>query len=201
MAFTSNDNPRRPLGVSAFSSGVTSSVSGGVVPVKQVHTKELKVIKHRVELPGASYTVTAAVGGAADAQGQKILTLPQGSWLVLGSRRDLTVTTQAGLSVATAVMSLGTVTGVADDGALTTTEADVLSSQTLGDGTLAAAATESEQAYALGTGTAPALVGSTSADTDVYLNIGGTFTHATLTSVTVTLAGTVELFLVDLGDL
>lgn len=197
---SSNDKVRTPLGVNAFTSGVTASTSGGVVPVKTVHTKVIPVIKHRIEIPGAKYTVTGAVGGAADAQGQKILTLPQGSWLVLGSRRDLTVTTQAGLSVATAVMGLGTVTGVADDGAVTTTEADVLSSQTLGDGTLAAAATESEQAFALGTGTAPALVGSTSADTDIYLNIGGTFTHASATSVTVTITGTIELFLIDLGD-
>lgn len=197
---SSNDKLRRPLGVSALDAGVTLG-SGGVVPVKQVHTKEMKIIKHRVELPGNIFTLTAASGGAADAQGQKILTLPQGSWLVLASRRDLVVTTQAGLSIATAVMSLGTATATADNGALTSTEADVLASQTLGDGTLAAAASEDEEAFALGTGTAPALVGSTTADTDVYLNIGGTLTHATETACTVTISGTIELMLLDLGDL
>lgn len=197
---SSNDKLRQPLGVGALTSGVTLS-NGGVVPVRHVHTKEMKVIKHRVELPGNIFTVTAASGGAADAQGQKVLTLPQGSWLVLGSRRDFTVTTSAGNSVATAVCSLGTAAATADDAALTSTEADVLASQTLGDGTLAAAATESEQAFALGTGTAPALVGSTSADTDIYFNVGGTFTHATLTDVTLTVTGTLELFLLDLGDL
>lgn len=197
---SSNDKVRTPLGVGSFSSGVTST-SGGVVPVKAVHTKVLPVIKHRVELPGAVFGVTAASGGAADAQGQKILTLPQGSWLVFASRRDLVVTTQAGLSVATAVMSLGTVTGVADDAALTTTEADVLASQTLGDGTLAAGASEDEEGFTLGTGTAPALVGSTTADTDIYLNIAGTFTHASDVTGEVTISGTVELFLLDLGDL
>jgi hypothetical protein len=198
---SANENLRTPLGVASFTSGVTASTSGGVVPVKHVHTKKMTVIKHRVELPGAKYTVTAASGGAADAQGQKILTLPQGSWLVLATRRVLTVTTQAGLSVATAVMSLGTAAATADDAALTSTEANILSSQTLGDGTLAAAATEDEEAFTLGTGSAPALITDTAADIDVYLNIGGTFTHASATSVDVTLAGTIELVLLDLGDI
>jgi hypothetical protein len=195
----SNDKLRVPMGVGALTSGVTLS-NGGVVPVKTVHTKEMKVIKHRVELPGNIFTVTAAVGGADDAQSQKILTLPQGSWLVLGSRIDTTVTTQAGLSVATAVYGIGTAAATADNGALTSTEANVLASSTLGDGTLAAAASETDQVFNLGTGTAPALVGSTTANTDLYYSIGGTFTHATLTSVTVTVSGTIELFLLDLGD-
>lgn len=197
---TSNDKLRTPMGVGALTSGVTLS-NGGVVPVKTVHTKEMKIIKHRVELPGNIFTVTAASGGAADAQGQKILTLPQGKWFVFGSRVDTTVTTQAGLSVATAVYSLGTAAATADDAALTTTEADVLASQTLGDGTLAAGASETDQAYVLGLGTATGLVGSTTADTDIYYNIGGTFTHASSTSVTVTISGTIELFLLDLGDI
>lgn len=197
---SSKDKLRIPIGVAAATSGVTLN-NGGVIPVNHVHTKEMSIIKHRVNLPGAIFTVTAAGVGAADAQGQKLLTLPQGSWLVLASRRDLTVTTQAGLSVATAVMSLGTAAGTDADGALTGTEADVLSSQTLGDGTLAAAATEDEEAFTLGTGTAPALVGSTTADTDIYLNIGGTFTHASDTACEVTIAGNIELVLLDLGDL
>lgn len=196
---SSNDNLRVPLGVGALTSGVTLA-SGGVVPVRTVHTKKAPIIKHRVELPGNIFTVTAASGGAADAQGQKLLTLPQGAWLVLASRADLSVTTQAGLSVATAVYSLGTAAATDANGALTSTEADVLASQTLGDGTLAAAATELDQAIVLGTGTAVGLVGSTTADTDIYFNIGGTFTHASATSVTVTISGSIELTLLDLGD-
>ncbi len=198
----SNDRQRVPLGVSAFTSGVTSSVSGGVFPVKKVHTKDMTIIKHRVELPGATFALTAApTGGAADAQGQKLLTLPQGKWMVLGSRYDLSSVTGTGYSATSAVFSIGTAAATADDAALTSTEADVLASQTLGDGSLASAAAETDQAFVLGTGTAPALVGSTSADTDLYLNVGGSWIHATLTAATLTMSGTIELFLLDLGDI
>ena len=198
----SNDKQRVPLGVSAFTSGVTASVSGGVVPVNHVHTKNLTVIKHRVNLPGARFALTAAVsGGAADAQGQKLLTLPQGKWLVLASRYDLSSVTNTGYSATSAVFGIGTAAATADDAALTSTEADVLASQTLGDGSLASAAAETDQAYVLGTGTAPALIGSTTADTDLYLNVGGSWIHASATAATLTMTGTIELFLLDLGDI
>lgn len=189
---------RRPAGVGELTSGVTLAGQTGIV--RALQTEKLHVIRHEVDIPGLVYGVTAASGGAADAQGQKLLTLPEGVWLVLGSKVSLTWTPQSGLSIATAVYSLGTAAATANNGALTSTEADVLASQTLGDGTIAAGTAESDlNTFVLGTGSAVAAVDALAAEKDVYLNIGGTFTHASDVTGEVTVSGTVELYLMDLG--
>lgn len=190
---------RRPEGAGDFTTGVTSA-PGAYVPSRALSTERLNVIRHKVELPGNIFGVTAAVGGAADAQGQKLLRLTRGVWMVLGSKVALTFAPQAGMSVATAVYSLGTAAATDANAALTSTEADVLASQTMGDGTIASGVAESDlNTFVLGTGTAIGVVDTLSAEKDVFLNIGGTFTHASDVTGEVTVSGTVELYLVDLG--
>jgi hypothetical protein len=180
-------------------SGVTIP-SGGVVPVKIVTNELLRPQRIKVNLPALVFGITAASGGAADAQGQKLFELPAGTWQVLGSSFDFTVTTQSGLSVATAVFSLGTAAATADDATLSSTEANVCASQTLGDGTLAGGASETEDTVVLGTGSAVANIGDTDGTTTpVYFNIAGTFTHASDVTCDVTIDGDIELIVLDLG--
>lgn len=199
MANVVKDKVRIPSAVGALTSGVTL-LNGGSNPVTHVHTREVPVIRHRIQLNNLQMALTASGGGAADAQGQKILNLPEGRWLVLAVEADFTVTTPAGASIATAVWSIGTAAAADANGALTSTEADIVASQTLGDGTLAAGATEVEDTQVLGTGTAPALAGgATDSGTDLYFNIGGTTTHASDTLPKIAINGTIELVMIDLG--
>lgn len=196
---TSNDRLRVPEGVSAVSTNVTLT-NGGVVPVQTVHTKVQDVIKHRVELKSLTYNVTAAAGGAADGAGQKIMTLPVGAWLVLAARVDLTVTPQTGLSGASVIYGIGTAAS-GTDGALGTTEDDVLGELAFGDGTIAASTAETEQVIVKpGDGTTAYLLDGTAGAKDLYLNLAGTWTHASDVTGELVVAGTVELFLLDLGD-
>lgn len=189
----------RQLGTAAAATAGVTIPSGGVVPIKPISHDLLMVHRVRVEIPALQFLLTAAGGGAADAQSQKLLTLPAGRFLQLAVLPQFTVTTPDGVSIATAVWSLGTAAATADNASLTSTEADILSSQTLGDGTLAAGASETESAAVLGTGTAVALVGASDAETDVYFSIGGTTTHASDTAPVITIDGTIDLVLVDLG--
>lgn len=199
MAKVSNRKVRQPNIAGAAGTGITIP-GGGVVPINGISNELLSVQKVKVNIPALGFGITAASGGAADAIGQKLLSLPAGSWLVLATSYDFTVTTPAGLSVASAVFALGTAAATNANAALTTTEADVCASQTLGDGTLAAAASETEDTVVIGTGTAPAIIGDTDGtETDVYFNIGGTFTHAGDGDHNVTISGDVELVLIDLG--
>lgn len=199
MANVIKDPVRIPAAAGALTSGVTL-LNGGAAPVTHVHSRACEVVRHKVQLNNLQMLLTAASGGAADAQGQKILTLAEGRYLVLAVEGDFTVTTPAGVSIATAVWSLGTAAATADNAALTSTEADIVASQTLGDGTLAAGATEVEDTQILGLGTAVGLAGAaTDAGTDIYFNIGGTTTHASETAPKIAINGTIELVLIDLG--
>lgn len=198
MATVDRDTVRIPNAVGVLGAG-NANANGSSFPVISKHTRQANIIRRKVTLNSLGLGITAAVGGAADGAGQKILTLPKGYWLILAVNPELTVTTPAGLTVATAVWSLGTALATDANAALTSTEADVLASQTLGDGTLAAAASEQDLVPVIGTGTTPAIVGSPTADVDVYFNIGGTFTHATITTQTIQIAGDIELIMIDLG--
>lgn len=201
MAHIIKDNPRIPSVASTLATGVTAP-AGASFPINHVHVREPRLHRIKVEIPSLTFALTAASGGgAADAQGQKLIDLPAGKWLVLATDYNFTVTTASGYSASSAVFSLGTAAATADNAALTSTEADVCASQTLGDGTLAAGASETEDTTVLGTGTAPAIIGSSVAagPTGIYFNIGGSWIHATLTDALVTINGTVELILLDLG--
>lgn len=194
-----SDSTVRQATIAGAASPNISIPDGGVFPLKGVHNKLVKAQRVKVRMSELGFGITASVGGAADAAGQKLLTLPKGKSILFASVHDFTVTTPAGLSVASAVFSLGTAVATDANAALTSTEADVCASQTLGDGTLAAGATETENTTVLGTGTAVGFVGTQDAETDVYFNIGGTFTHASITDQNVTIDGAVELVLLDLG--
>ena len=199
MANVIKDNVRIPSAAGALGTGVTLP-GGGTQPARVVHCREVPVQRVKVELPSLQMLITAASGGAADAVGQKILSLPEGSWMLLASECDFTVTTPSGLSVATAVFSLGTAAATNANAALTSTEADILASTTLGDGTLAAAATETEDTVTIGIGSGayPSLIGDNDG-IDIYFNIGGTFTHASNGDHNIVVNGTVELVLIDLN--
>ncbi len=197
MANVIRDDVRIPSAASALSAG-NANTPGSSFPVLSRHTRTANIIRRSVKLNALGFGITASVGGAADGAGNKLLTLPKGYWLILAVNPEITVTTPAGLSVATAVYGLGTALAGDANAALTSTEANVLASQTLGDGTLAAAASESNTVPIIGTGTAPAIIGGAT-DTDVYFNIGGTFTHATVTTQTIQIDGHVELVMIDLG--
>jgi hypothetical protein len=197
MANVIKDPVRIPNAAGTLSTGVTL-LGGGAAPVTTVHTRQCPVIRHKIQLNNLQMGITSSAGGAADAVGQKILTIPEGRWLVLAAEGDFTVTTPTGCSVATAVWSVGTAAPGDADATLSSTEADVVASQTLGDGTLAAAAAETEDNQILGTGSAPALVGDNDG-VDLYFNIAGTFTHATVAAQNIAIDGTLELVLIDLG--
>lgn len=197
MANVVKDPVRIPGAVGALTSGV-GLLNGGIAPVTHVSTREVPIIRHKVQLNNLQISIDAGAGGAADARSQKILTLPEGKWMVLAVAPNFTVTTPAGVSVATAVWSLGTAAATADNATLTSTEADILASQTLGDGTLAAGASETENAVIIGTGTAPALIGDDDG-IDIYFSIGGTTTHASDVLPEIAIDGTIELVVIDLN--
>lgn len=172
--------------------------AGDVFPVKTVSTRLANIIKHKVNLTRMGFAITASGGGAADAKGQKLMTLQPGTYMVLAVRPNFTVTTPAGLSVATAVFALGTAAATDANAALTSTEADVIGSQTLGDGTLAAGATETENAAIAAAATT---ILSSASEIPIYFNVGGTFTHASVTDQTFQINGYVELVVIDMGAL
>lgn len=201
MSLTSNDRVRTPGGVSALNTGVTLT-DGGVIPVKHIHTKAMTPIKHKVELPGNIFTFTASSGGgAADSLGQVIMTLPQGRFAVMGVKMELDAVIGTGYSSVDAVVGLGSAVATASDDTLTSTEADIMTAVELGDGDLAAGVSQATDKLVLGSATALTIIGSTSAESNVCLNIAGNWIHATLTAADVTVTGTVELMLLDLGDL
>jgi hypothetical protein len=126
-------------------------------------------------------------GGAADAQGQKLWTFPEGFIDVERVMISGSLTPATGLSATTTVCSLGTAAATADDAALTGTEADILASTTWGDGTLASATAEAQSVA--GAGVAGVLDGSSTAK-DCYLNIGATWVKASGTTSTIAIAST-----------
>lgn len=197
MANVIKDQVRIPAAGGGPAAGNTAP-AGSQIAVLTEHVRECPVIRHRMKINNLGFGITASGGGAADAKGQKLITLPPGKFLLLAVDPEFTVTTGAGLSVATAVFALGTAAATDANASLTSTEADILASQTLGDGTLAAGAAETESATFLGNGTAPVIIGGAAA-TDIYFNVGGTFTHASVTDQPIYINGFVELYLIDLG--
>jgi hypothetical protein len=191
---SSNDKIRQPLGPSNLTPGVAAA-SGGVVGVRQVHTKLAHVVKHKVEIPSANLTVTSSVGGAQDSQSIQLLQLPQGKWFIMGCRSNVDITPQAGLSAASAGCVVGTTIGT--DGTSTLAAGHYNVSGNLSAGALVAATKTDFD----GITCVSSIVGSTTADTPVYLTISGTWVHATLTSTTVNLSGSIELTMIDLGDI
>lgn len=198
--FTRNQKIRRPRNGTSAQTGI-SVANGGVFPVTPVSHQEVAVQSVKVEVD-AQFAITAAPLGAASSRGVKILSMPTGRKLILATLiQNIQGITPEGLSVASAVLSLGSTLAATGDGTLTAAEADYVASTALGDGTLAAAATEfASEITTLGKAGTPGLsVGAASARHDVFLNVGGTFTHATLTAVDLRVRCTVEVFFIDLG--
>ena len=198
--FTREQLVRRPDAGGSGQTGI-GVPNGGVFPVDVVHHQTIPVQSIKVAFD-ANFEMTAAPGGAADGQGLKIATLPAGKKHFLGSKvTNLQVTTQADLSVATAVFALGSAAAGSGNAALAGTEADIVGSTSLGDGTLAGGATETEPNLTTGglAGTVGLTPNASASELDVYLNAAGTFTHASDTLCDLRITGEVELFFIDLG--
>jgi hypothetical protein len=175
--------------------------NGGVFPTRPIHHQEIPVQSVKVAFD-ANFEVTAAGAGAADGQGLKLLTLPAGRKVLIGTLiEDLVATTQAGLTGASVNFSLGTAAANSDADLADSGEANALGSLTIGDGTLAAGAAESEADTAyLGASGTIALIGTNTGDeVSIYLNVAGTFTHASDTLCDLRVQGSLELFYIDLG--
>jgi hypothetical protein len=189
--FTRDQKVRKPNTGSAGQADI-SVPDGGVFPITPVHHQAVSVQSMKVAFD-AFFHVTAAAGGNADYVSLKLLTLPPGRKRFLASVVTIDrVTTDAGLSVATAAYWLSRTPGGAE-----------IAGDVLGDGTLAAGATETGPSVSYG-GTLndsdDGILGAAAGEsTDIYFDVEGTFTHATLTALKLRVAGTVELFFIDLG--
>lgn len=190
-----NDQKRR-FGTtpSAADSGV--AVTSGTTVVQLTENFITPIYTTKLYIPGLTYTVAVDSGGAADAQGQLIFTFPEGVVKVHAAWVEGTLTPATGVSAASAVFSLGSATGVADDAELTSTEADIMASQVLGDGTLASATAEPMSAAVNST----AVLDGTATAKGCYLNVASTWTKASGTTSTLAFTGNVTLQWSMLGD-
>lgn len=180
--------------------GVVATTAGTNV-LGEASTDEVRIYKTVIPINSQTWTVDVGAGGSDDGRGFKLLDLPEGGIYVVGAKIDVDVTCAAGTSAASAVIALGTVIATADNAALTSTEADIVASQTLGDGTLTASTAEAVSLFvgAGANGEGAFLDGSATAK-DVFLNIAGTWTKASGSTSTFTLSGQVELMWAWMGD-
>ena len=154
--------------------------------VSGLETLVIPTYRTKLSLQNLVYTVSVTSGGgAADGQGQKIFTFPEGNIRIAAIEINGNVTTGAGVSSTTAVISLGSAAAGDAGATLTGTEADIMASATLGDGTLAAATAESIEELAEPVST---VFDGTTTPLDVYLNIAGSWVHASGSTGTVTLS-------------
>ena len=183
-----SDQKRKQITLAAAAtSGVAfAAPEGGIV--EGLETLIVPTYRTKLSLQDLTYTVTAAAGGAADGQGQKLFTFPEGKIRIHAIELEGTVTAQAGLSAAVAIVGLGTAAAGDGGATLTGTEDDIMAELSLGDGTLAALTSQSIEELAAPAST---VYDGTTTPIDVYLNIAGTFTHASLTSVTVAIGSPV----------
>lgn len=177
-------------------------VSGGGAPVRIAAHERLQTYVTKFDINTQTFSLDTAGVGAADAIGSKIGTMPEGHILIHGALFNLTVTPQTGLSATSAVISLGTV--VAGDGGatLTSTEADIIASHTLGDGTLASATAETHNIFKAGNANVDGVSyydGSSTA-APLFLNIGGTWTEADDDPALLTVTGNIKLVWSWIGD-
>lgn len=171
--------------------------------IKYASIEDVRLMRYRVDLAtdGVDFTVSVAAGGQADGQGLKLFTFPEGGIWIAAAKLDVDVTPDAGVSATSAVISLGTALAGDADASLTSTEADIVASNTLGDGTLAASTAEAVSLFvgAGANGEGATLDGSATAK-DCNLNIAGTWTKASGSTANVNVKGTVEVLYAWLGD-
>jgi hypothetical protein len=178
----------------AIAAGVPATSGNGAVAGTGNTVEELLSGVHKTTITLSSFSMLVATTGVGIV-GTKIYDFPAGLIRILGAVADLTITTSGGGEIdadADVIASVGSVTA-ADDGTLTSTEANIVPSTayTLVAGTK----------HAVGLGIADAwLDGITGNAADVFLNIVVPDADRTDTNEAVTVSGTIAITWANLGD-
>lgn len=176
----------------AVSTGVTLS-AGQVFPTL---TKGHELDPMRKQRISCNFILnpTAGAGGAAGGMGQKIIAVPKGFAEIKAVIANLHLNSVG--SGASVVWSLGSVQA-AQDATLTSTEADLIASTSVGTVT---AATDKQILSVTAVPVANQAIDASAGDKDFYLNIAGTWTHASLNPLPVVVTGYVDIVWQYLGQ-
>lgn len=180
--------------------GVSIATAGNDL-MGEASTERVQFYRTILPINDATLTVSVGAGGQNDGQGIKLGSFPEGGIYVAAVKIDVDVTTAAGVSGASAVIGVGTAAAGDGNAALTSTEADIVASNTLGDGTLTASTAEAVSLFVgAGANAEGAVLDGSAAAKDVYLNVAGAWTKASGSTSTMTVAGKVELIWAWIGD-
>lgn len=211
MTGVTRQNRWYPTGINTPSgaAGINTVVGGQQAGVSRVvDIEDVPVYRVKVNLPAGIdwlHDVTSG-GGAPDGGGQKILTLKNGCYELLGAHINLTFTTAAGVTSAAApVVAIGSAIGAVDSATLTSTEADYIAS-TAFDSAMSAATAQTISQFVPATTSASTnsscYIDASAADKDLFLNWAATWVKASGSTATLRIsAGSyVNLFLRRLAD-
>lgn len=198
MAAIENDKVRY-VGTTGTLDSMAALPAGGTFLANSVTQEIAHVYRAKVDLAALTFTVDCASdGGAADAVGQKVLTLPEGGIAVLGYVVSGTLTGASGLTSTDLVVGLGSARATADAATLTGTECD-LGAYT-DPGNLSSTALDVSVVANGGVADSLEIVDGTTTPVPVYLNFAGTFVKSSGATSTMVFDGSVTILFTVIGD-